>query len=268
MAVETCLRKVFCRVEYVGMGYSGWQTQRGSPYPTINGALEQSLGEILPKEKCEKFTVVGSGRTDAGVNALNSAFHLKLYYWQGVRPLPDRFFEVAWNSRLRKGGHMIRILEARTVPLGFHAQRCVRKVYRYRLTTDPSIFTEDRACPIPASFDLPLVRLCLPLLTGPIHIQSFCKRYLSTSHSIRLIEHISLHTQANDVVIDFTAQGFAWHQVRYMVGCIIQCGTHKITLEDVENMVKGRTADRAMLAPAAGLSLYRVEYDPAWGLER
>jgi tRNA pseudouridine38-40 synthase len=263
---ETCLRKVFGRVEYLGTGYSGWQTQRNSPVLTISGAIEQSLSAILPTEKCTKFILVGASRTDAGVSAASNAFHLKLYYSQGATPLPDKFFRLALNTQLSRNSHSIRILETKEVPYGFHAQRTVRKMYRYTVTTDNSVFAADRAMVIPTQLDVELVKGAGELLTGWINAQGFSKRHKETDPPERLITAITVETKGKDTIIDFISAGFAWHQVRYMAGCMIECGLHRKTLAQVQDLASGRCVDRPLLAPAAGLCLQRVEYDPFWGV--
>ncbi|NMD04659.1 MAG: tRNA pseudouridine synthase A [Deltaproteobacteria bacterium] len=52
-------------VEYDGSAYRGWQRQK-------NGlSIQQVLEEAIKKITAQKVSVIGSGRTDAGVHALN-----------------------------------------------------------------------------------------------------------------------------------------------------------------------------------------------------
>ena len=51
-------------LEYDGTHYSGWQRQLNAP--TIQATLEDALASIAQT----RLTVVGAGRTDAGVHAL------------------------------------------------------------------------------------------------------------------------------------------------------------------------------------------------------
>ena len=57
---------------YEGSAYVGWQRQPNGP--SIQGCLEAALGEI---EKCA-VSVVGAGRTDAGVHALGQVAGARL----------------------------------------------------------------------------------------------------------------------------------------------------------------------------------------------
>ncbi len=56
-------------IEYVGTDYIGWQVQRKGK--TIQGKIQKIISKILK----EKINVIGSGRTDSGVHALEQSAH-------------------------------------------------------------------------------------------------------------------------------------------------------------------------------------------------
>ena len=56
-------------IEYVGTNYSGWQIQRKGE--TIQGKIQKVFSKILKK----KVNIIGSGRTDSGVHALEQSAH-------------------------------------------------------------------------------------------------------------------------------------------------------------------------------------------------
>ena len=56
-------------VEYVGTNYNGWQIQRKGV--TIQGRIQNIISKILK----EKVNIIGSGRTDSGVHALEQSAH-------------------------------------------------------------------------------------------------------------------------------------------------------------------------------------------------
>jgi tRNA pseudouridine38-40 synthase len=59
------MRNFKMTVEYDGTAYCGWQRQE-------NGmTIQQMLEEAIQLITSEKVAVIGSGRTDAGVHALN-----------------------------------------------------------------------------------------------------------------------------------------------------------------------------------------------------
>ena len=56
-------------VEYVGTNYNGWQIQKKGK--TIQGKIQKVISKILK----EKVNIIGSGRTDSGVHALEQSAH-------------------------------------------------------------------------------------------------------------------------------------------------------------------------------------------------
>ena len=55
-------------VSYDGTRYFGWEHQPDTDM-TIQGKLENVLGQMLELPEGESVTVIGAGRTDAGVHA-------------------------------------------------------------------------------------------------------------------------------------------------------------------------------------------------------
>jgi tRNA pseudouridine38-40 synthase len=111
-------------LSYVGTRFCGWQKQLGTSAnqrPSIQATVE----EALLKMTGESVSVVGSGRTDAGVHALGQVAHfvLKSKNWDA------RVLHRGLNGLLRS---KIQVVEVHSVPLEFHAQRtALKKQYSY-----------------------------------------------------------------------------------------------------------------------------------------
>ena len=58
-------------VEYVGTNFRGWQVQTKGK--TIQGLIQEKISKILK----EKIVLFGSGRTDAGVHAIEQSAHFE-----------------------------------------------------------------------------------------------------------------------------------------------------------------------------------------------
>jgi tRNA pseudouridine38-40 synthase len=107
-------------VEYDGTAYCGWQRQENGI--TIQQVLEEAIQLITG----EKVTVIGSGRTDAGVHALNQVAHFK-----SNSRLPVNNIYRGINSVLPPD---IVVKEMEEVAGEFHAQHDVKsKVYVYKI---------------------------------------------------------------------------------------------------------------------------------------
>ena len=58
-------------VEYVGTNFKGWQVQKKGK--TIQGLIQKKISKILN----EKILLIGSGRTDTGVHAIEQSAHFE-----------------------------------------------------------------------------------------------------------------------------------------------------------------------------------------------
>ncbi|HET8846553.1 MAG TPA: hypothetical protein VFN35_34135, partial [Ktedonobacteraceae bacterium] len=65
------MSKLACGIEYDGTDYHGFQRQRESHGPTIQGTLETAIARISGSLS----VVYGAGRTDAGVHASGQVIH-------------------------------------------------------------------------------------------------------------------------------------------------------------------------------------------------
>jgi tRNA pseudouridine38-40 synthase len=130
-------------IEYDGTVYAGWQRQRACR--TIQGEIEQAihcLGEANP-------TVIGAGRTDAGVHARGQVAHVDLKKdWEPLR------ITGALNHFLKNAS--IAILKSERIDDTFHARfSAVKREYRYEIICRRSYLALDRyrAWRVPVSLD-------------------------------------------------------------------------------------------------------------------
>src|SRR6266700_97909 len=118
------MRRIRIRLAYDGGPFHGWQVQPG--LPTIQGILEQIVSDMEGKP----VHVAGSGRTDAGVHALQqvAAFTLE-------NPIPPENLQRAINRLLPPA---IRVLEVMETHADFHPRfDAVAKTYEYRIVRTP-----------------------------------------------------------------------------------------------------------------------------------
>src|SRR5688572_11003249 len=96
-------------IEYQGTRYSGWQIQKNAR--TIQGELSAAVGKISAGAK---FELYGSGRTDAGVHAIEQVAHLEL-----GTALKPASLQLKLNEELPSDIHILRIEPAHP---RFHAR--------------------------------------------------------------------------------------------------------------------------------------------------
>ena len=121
-------------IEYEGTNFVGWQKQKNGP--SVQQAVEKTFTKILK----EKIKLHGSGRTDAGVHAMEQSAHFLL-----KSNINNKFlFLNSVNFFLNK--KKISILKIKKKNLNFHARFSAKKrEYRY--------FIENRAAPLSLDFN-------------------------------------------------------------------------------------------------------------------
>ncbi|MEZ4872824.1 MAG: tRNA pseudouridine(38-40) synthase TruA [Bdellovibrionales bacterium] len=124
--------KVKMQISYDGSDFQGFQRQ-GLETPTIQGELELALSQILD----EPISVVGCGRTDAGVHATEYFIH----FWTHKNP-ENYNLVYAINGPLTSPA--IAAQNAWIAPDEFHALSSHRKTYKYLIynASTPSPFKQ------------------------------------------------------------------------------------------------------------------------------
>ena len=112
--------RVALGIEYDGTSYNGWQRQKN------DRSIQQEIETALNKMTSCKLTLIGSGRTDAGVHAAGQVANFRC----DTRLEPEAFFK-GLNSLLPDD---IIIKDCQTVRPDFHARYNTRsKVYHYQI---------------------------------------------------------------------------------------------------------------------------------------
>ena len=283
------MRNVRLVVAYDGTDFHGWQRQPN--LPTIQECLETTLARLTG----EAAHVWGSGRTDAGVHALNQVANFKT-----SSPIPCENLAKALNNLLPP---TIRIKEAREVTESFHARYDVRsKTYRYRILQSPvcSPFLWRFVCHHPFALDHARMAEAARLFEGEHDFTSFAaasgdeepseeKEVRSQESEVRrtakkqgardrlatgegsrekvrtiFSSRLFRRPRTSMLVYEVTGNGFLHHMVRNMVGTLMEVGRGKLPPQDVARILAAR--DRTLAgptAPAQGLCLMKVDYSRA-----
>lgn len=238
---------------YDGTQYSGWQIQPNAI--SIQEILQDKL-EILLKKRA---TVVGSGRTDAGVHAMGQVAHFR------HDDELDLFKILAsLNGLLPRD---IRVKKIEAVSGDFHARfSAINKEYHYHLNLhfvqDP--FNRLYSWHLPEKIDLDLLQECAQLFVGTHDFTSFAneaKAGATARNPIRTIKKIDMVPEREGIRLEFEAGSFLYKMVRNLTGMIIEVAKGKRDLSEVSEILAAkdrRLAGRA--APAHGLFLMKVKY--------
>ncbi|MGA3187386.1 MAG: tRNA pseudouridine(38-40) synthase TruA [Bryobacteraceae bacterium] len=235
------MRRIRITLSYDGTDYHGWQLQPG--LPTIQSAIESVVSEIEGRP----VKVEGSGRTDAGVHALAqvAAFSLE-------NPIPPPNLEKAMNRLLPRD---IRVLAVEETHENFHPRfDAIAKTYEYRILRAAICSPFERRYVHHHPYPLNEARIfeVARTLEGEHDFSRFAAsddrdalghskvRNLFSSHAFR---------EGDRLIYRVRGSGFLKHMVRNIVGYLLEAG-------------KGNIASRGPTAPARGLFLINVEYDP------
>jgi tRNA pseudouridine38-40 synthase len=239
-------------VEYDGAAYCGWQRQKNGV--SIQQILEDAIGKIVN----EKIKIVGSGRTDAGVHAINQVANFR-----GSTLLPAEKIFRGVNSVLPQD-IVIKALDE--VHLDFHAQRDVQsKIYVYRICNKSlrPVLGREYFWFIRFPLDLELMKKAAKYLIGTHDFSCFCATGTDVTDKVRTITAIDIKTAVDDIIeITVEAKGFLKYMVRNIVGTLTEIARGKRKPQEMKEIIDSRDRNIAgVTAPACGLFLKEVKYD-------
>jgi tRNA pseudouridine38-40 synthase len=238
-------------LEYDGSRYKGWQKQT-EDVRTLQGKLEAIIKDMLGEE----VQLVGCGRTDAGVHALNytANFHTS------SNMDADSMLKYL-NDNLPDD---IAVKSVKDASERFHARyNILSKTYLYRINNNgaKNVFERNYEYRIEEKLNLEKMRNCADIIVGAHDFQSFTTLKSKTKSTVRTINFINIFDKGNIIEIEINGNGFLWNMVRIILGTLIEAGKGKLKPQDVENILNAKKrADAGPMVPAKALFLKDVEY--------
>lgn len=235
-------------LEYDGTNLIGWQEN-------AQGSSVQSLVQDAIKKFCQTNTeVVAAGRTDAGVHACAMVAHVDL-----PESDPDTI-KRALNFYLNDSP--VSVLDCIAVPDGFHARfSCIRRNYRYIILNRDAKPTLDKnkVWWVPQKLNINLMEIAAEKLIGNHDWTSFRKSECQAKSPIKTLDVIKITTNNKLIYIDFSACSFLHHQVRNIVGTLVEIGLGKQL--DIYKIFAAKNRSAAgPTAPASGLYFISADY--------
>jgi len=251
------------RVQFLGFRYSGWQKQPGQR--TIEGMLLKTLKYLLPNQK---FKIVGAGRTDAKVSALDAAFELILE----ETPISDvSDFIKIFNNNLPAD---IKILKIDNINKDFNIIKDSKsKEYRYFFSFG------DKNHPFCAAFmaniledlDIKIMIEAAALYIGKHNFKAYTVKHGENKKVIRTITYCTIkentEIKANflpkhSYVLIICGKGFMRYQVRMIMGALILLGRGLLSLEEIQlSLTEDTNIKIPYIAPGSGLVLNKLEFE-------
>ncbi|MDF0674689.1 MAG: tRNA pseudouridine(38-40) synthase TruA [Nitrospira sp.] len=237
-------------LEYDGTAYAGWQRQPDQP--TIQEALEIAILGVTQTS----VSVMGAGRTDAGVHALGQAASFRI-----DRDMTPREWTRALNAHLPKS---IVVRSSALMPNTFHARHSAQgKLYEYRILNRPErpAVERDYCWHIHQPLDDAAMNKAGMALIGSHDFSSFQTQPTDNDDPICHLQRFTVFREGDRLQIEAYADRFLKQMVRSIVGTLVEVGLSKRTPESLSTILKARDRSAAgKTAPPHGLFLVRVDY--------
>ena len=239
-------------VEYVGTNFRGWQVQKKGK--TIQGLIQEKISKLLK----ENIILLGSGRTDAGVHAIEQSAHFdcKIDIKQSNK------FLKSINHFLSNDG--IAILKIKKRNDNFHARFSAKmRIYQYIIDNrlSPPVLQKNRGWHIMKKLDLDLMRKGAKKLIGTKDFSTFRASSCRAKSPIKTMKLVKITSSKKKIKIEFRSQSFLQKQVRSMVGSLKYLGEKKWSLKKFESIMMSKNRNLcAPPAPPEGLYLTRIIY--------
>ena len=239
-------------IEYVGTNFIGWQIQ--SKGQSIQKLIQIKISKLLK----EKINLVGSGRTDSGVHAIEQSAHFDCK--KKIENLDKFLKSINYFLNIK----LVSITSIKKKSLNFHARFSAKqRIYTYIIfnrISKPSI-EKNRGWHIRKKLDLKLMKKGAKKLLGTNDFSTFRSSSCNSKSPIRTIKSVKIKEVKNKIQIQFKSKSFLQQQVRSMVGCLKYLAEKKWDLRKFESVFKSKKRTLcAPPAPAHGLFLEKVIY--------
>ena len=238
-------------LEYDGRPYMGWQRQAHGP--SVQQVIEEALARIIGEEAL----VYSAGRTDAGVHATAMRAHVDTDFPRG----PFRLME-ALNAQLRPAP--VAVLACETVGDDWHARfSCVGRDYLYRIVNRRAPLTFDKGLcwQVGQTLDADAMHSAAQLLVGHHDFTTFRSAHCQADSPVKTLNRLDVERDGDEIIVSASARSFLHHQVRSMVGSLVQVGIGRWNADDLRAALVA--ADRQALglnAPPDGLYFVGARY--------
>lgn len=235
-------------LEYDGTDFAGWQIQPDTR--TVQDEIEKAL-EILTGET---IRITGSGRTDAGVHALDQVIS-----FQCGKDLPLEAFSNGLNALTPRD---ICIIRAENAPDGFNARRSAKsREYEYRFFKRRRAVGRHYGWHPGFLFNLAQMKTATASLLGEHDWTSFSRAVPHIRNPMSEVFRAEWTESDEEIRFHISARRFFHHMVRIILGTLLEVGRGKMSAHEFEALFETPNRDMAgPTIPPQGLYLVKVNY--------
>jgi tRNA pseudouridine38-40 synthase len=239
------------KIEYDGTPFHGWQRQDG--LDTVQQRLEDA---IIPFTKAP-IVLHGSGRTDAGVHALEQVAHFDY-------PLDLNCFRLQECMNAYLSEVPVVVLKIEKVPDEFNARLgAIERYYRYKILNRRAKASIDtnRVWTVSYPLDAEKMHAVAQNLLGKHDFSAFRAAGCQSKSPIKTLNYISVVRTGDLIAVTVAAKSFLYHQVRNIVGSLVLVGRGRWSERDFVNIFNARDRTRSgPTAPSCGLYFTGTKY--------
>jgi len=240
--------KIALGVEYMGTDFHGWQLQK-SGIRTVQLVVEKALSKIAD----HPVRVFCSGRTDAGVHAIEQVIHFETQVER-----EDKAWLFGGNVNLP---HDVNFIWAKRVNDDFHARfNAYARRYHYKIHNTPvrSAIIGRHSLWEPRVLNVDAMNKAAQYLLGKHDFSAFRGSLCQAKSPIKTIEFIRLSQDNDEILLDIKANAFLHHMVRNIVGTLLMVGRGERCAEWVQTVLASKQRKEAG-ATAQPQGLYFVK---------
>ncbi|MBS3741493.1 MAG: tRNA pseudouridine(38-40) synthase TruA [Candidatus Cloacimonetes bacterium] len=242
-------QKFLLNLAYDGTFFHGWQVQKN--VATIQQVIESALKKIFKV----KTNLIASGRTDAGVHAINQYAHFSAK----TRMTPEQIVK-ALNSLLPDS---IYIKKCKKVEANFHSRfDASERIYLYKICKKFSPFIRNYAVFYQKEkLDISLLNKASKFLLGEHDFEVFAKDTSHLCHCVCEVRKAEWQEKEDQYLFYISANRFLHNMVRRLLGTYIRINNERLAEDYFLKILKMQDLDMiGTTAPAHGLYLYDVKY--------
>ncbi|WP_179345566.1 tRNA pseudouridine(38-40) synthase TruA [Winogradskyella ursingii] len=240
--------RFFIELSYNGKAYHGWQNQPNAI--TVQEVVEKALSILLKR----KISIMGAGRTDAGVHASQMFAHFDFYEAINSKDLVYKL-----NSLLPKDIAVANVFQVKDdAHARFHASG---RTYHYRVSTSKNVFSYDYAYQMQLPLNVDKMNEACNILLQYSDFQCFSKSNTDVKTYYCNVKEARWERKENELIFVISADRFLRNMVRAVVGTMISVGLGKFKPGDLHQIIASKDRSEAGFSvPGHGLYLVRVDY--------
>ncbi len=240
-------------IEYDGAAYFGWQRQKDKP--SIQQKIEKALSVLF---KDETITIIGAGRTDAGVHAFKQCANFKC---SKLKYLSNGNFKLKHSLNALLPDDIV-IKKISKVPVDFHARYSAKKrEYVYLFSNKIIALNREKIFYIRQKPDLLLAKKFCSKIIGYHSFRSLCKNKQDKHGFMCSVFSAGIVKKKNGIFeFKITANRFLHSMVRGVVGAMLKVSTGGLSIEEFnKKFIKGDEI-KIQYVPSKALFLSNVIY--------